>query len=144
MIGSLFSASIDAEVYKWVDKDGNVHFSDKPIDEKSQIVKVPKPLTKAQQDAAKAIARKAIQMHRKKMEIFSEEKREAAEKKKEKQAVEKKLSLACNSAKDDLSMFEAGAITYQLDETGQRVFHDKEAQQKKIAKLKDIVKELCK
>lgn len=32
--------SVEAKVYKWVDKDGNVHFSDKPVDQAAKEVEV--------------------------------------------------------------------------------------------------------
>ncbi|NTS75494.1 DUF4124 domain-containing protein [Catenovulum sp. SM1970] len=40
-IGFFFSSS-HAAIYKWTDENGQVHFSERPIDEKSKVVEVGK------------------------------------------------------------------------------------------------------
>ena len=36
----LFSLTANAEIYKWTDENGKVHFSDKPIGEKSETLDI--------------------------------------------------------------------------------------------------------
>ena len=40
LIGQLFAGQVMAEVYRWTDKDGNIHFSDKPQTDNAKQVKI--------------------------------------------------------------------------------------------------------
>jgi len=46
IVGLLISVTCTAEVYRWVDENGNTHFSDKPLDKNAKSVPIkqqPKP-----------------------------------------------------------------------------------------------------
>ena len=40
LLFSLLAGAANAEVYRWTDKDGNIHFSDKPQAEDAKQVKI--------------------------------------------------------------------------------------------------------
>jgi len=118
-----------AEIYTWTDKNGKVHFSDKPIsDEKvttikprenNNISKTVSSNSQWQQDYNKTKQAKAI----------------AAQKNaKQKQ----KNKGYCNRLKSELALYEQGGRLYLMSPDGERNYQSEEqltAQKKKFTKL---------
>lgn len=136
--GLAFSASTMAgKVYKWVDKDGNVHFGDQPPSEQAEQVNIPKhtPDThyeermRAQQEkqASEQIEREEKQKH-------------AAEEKQEAEQVKKR----CLAAKDNLRILREAGRVYTLDDKGERVYVDDKDRAARIKEAETVVKEACK
>lgn len=110
-----------AQIYKWVDENGNVHFGDKPqAEEHANDVEAieleesykPAPLTTEQQDAMRREREQRRQIAR---EIEAEK---AQEKAAAKEAKRKQIAERCAELKKDIQML--GGISL---EGGQRVFY---------------------
>jgi len=134
----VFSAAQAGEIYKWVDKDGTVHYGQQPQDLSAEPmnIKVPKssapsepqnPTTAANQQPA--------------AEGQSEE--EAALR----QAAEKKQQDAqkhnCQIAMKRLATITAGGRIYEVDEQGERVYWDDNTRQSKLAEAQKDVDKWC-
>ncbi len=66
-----FCAAVSAgDVYKWVDKDGNVHYGDRPKHDAEQVITAPSANGEtADPEAAKAAEAKAAECGRKKAQL---------------------------------------------------------------------------
>ncbi|OUR63744.1 hypothetical protein A9Q74_00140 [Colwellia sp. 39_35_sub15_T18] len=131
---SIISSDLNAEIYTWTDKDGKVHFSDKPIvDENVTTIKpkengnISNPVTQNsqwQQDYNKTKKVRAEQAQTKAKQI-------------------KKNKGYCNNLKRKLAIYQQGGRIYLMSATGERHYQSEEelaAQNKKLTKL---IKENC-
>ncbi|WP_019030107.1 DUF4124 domain-containing protein [Colwellia piezophila] len=124
LLASTYSFNLSAKIYTWTDKEGKVHFSDKPVaDEKVTIItpkknkNIANPVTTGsqwQQDYNKAKAAKAKKAQ------------------KESQLLQKNRGY-CQQLKRELATINRGGRIYVLSLSGERTFKN-EAQLKKDKK----------
>lgn len=132
----LTALPVHAEIYKWVDKDGSVKYTDTPppngaktlstIKKKAAnpaTVPVATPsgaLTNSAQTQAKGgdDAASEQELAKKKREIEEVEKKNKAEK--EAQAKQKQLN--CTAAKSNYQSYSQGGRIYKMNEKGERVY----------------------
>ncbi|MEO6024910.1 MAG: DUF4124 domain-containing protein [Burkholderiales bacterium] len=117
-----------ADVYKWVDKDGKVHYSDQPTtaDAKKLGAKSRDAVsaTRANSDgtAAKApasIADQEMEFRKRKMEKEESEKKALVAE----QDAKKKLSY-CNNLRGELQSYDDGVRIVRHSDKGERIFLD--------------------
>lgn len=141
MISIFFSSISNAEIYRWTDKNGKVHFSDKPIGEKSETldIKVQKsaPVSAKSRDERKQQAEGFL---RARQEEREEQNKKIAEKKQLK--VKKKAN--CKKFKKEYKKItEAGAVYYK-NKDGTRDWLEPKRRNKEEARLKAAIKKWCK
>jgi len=136
------SAGVQAEIFKWVDKNGQVHYDDKPplqnknrkqvmdVDENNNSVE---PLSNDRMDKRKKLLN-AIDEDR-------QQKKEQTAKAKKKKA---KLNKQCLRAKDSLKSYQRSSYVYDLDKDGNRVILPSSVRDKVIANLQKKIAENCK
>jgi len=133
------SIQVQAKVYKWIDENGKTHYSDKPFDEKSQVIKIKNQPSNPEISKAKKRAASLIDQQNKLVEIAQEDinEKKIADEKKEKTSAG--LARICNDAKTEINMLGRGFRSYTEDKNGKRHYlSDKEkienitALQKKI------------
>ncbi len=130
-----------AGVYKWVDKEGRVHFGDRPTSPQAQqftLDKAPEPSNSAAPSAAqRQITRQRM------LDMYQQEreKREAARTKKKRDA--KKLAQQCANARDRLRRYE-GSRLYKNLPNGERRYFSEAEREKTISQLKGNIKRYCK
>lgn len=132
-----------AEVYKWVDENGKIHFSDKPVDQESTEVKMKKQPTAAEILQAKRKASELINHHRKVSDNLEEEatdKQLAQEKEENRQT--KRLS-DCKDAKMEVRNLSRGYRSFILKENGERYFLSDKEKTEQIAKFEKAIAENC-
>jgi len=136
----IFSAS-HAGVYKWTDKNGKVHYGDRPNSNQATEVTI-KPSSSPNGAPKETIDnQKAIDNWLKARDVDRQEnKKKEAERAKEK-AIQKQK---CNELRTELADLEKGGVVwYDLDETGKRRFYsDKEIAQK-IEAFRKTIKRNC-
>lgn len=141
----LLSFSAHTKVYKWTDENGKVHYSDKPIDEKSQQIKMKHGPTDAEILRAKQRASSLIQHQNKVQEIANEEARDKliTEEKKEKAHVN--TMQACKEAKRLILAYSSGRPIYTRGKDGKKTYKGYTDDQKNqmIAQLQKSIKENC-
>ena len=133
---SLAIAAVHAEVYKWVDDQGKVHYSDAPP-RGTVSKKVELPVNTPQQRENAQERLKAFLEQRKAQEaIHNQEqadKREAqATKRREK---EERLG-RCLAAQEQLDLLQLGRPVFDMDEKGQRVYLEDKDRPAVIARLR--------
>lgn len=131
------------EVYKWVDENGKVHYSDRPKDENAQAVEIKDNVTPEQQAEARLQAQKLIRLQQRRVAIEMEnaydQKLQAHEN--AKKAAE--LAKTCKEAEKAVKILEFQAPVYQQDEKGGRRFIGDEERKKELRNLKDNIAKHC-
>jgi len=128
LLSLAFSANLAAEIYTWTDKDGKVHFSDKPIaNEKVTTIK-----PKVNENIANAVTKDSQwqQDYNKAKQVKAEQAEKVA-----KQARENKGY--CDQLKRELATINQGGRIYVMSPEGERSFQSEAqllAEKKKLTK----------
>jgi hypothetical protein len=136
MLSSAFSLPLQADIYKWVDEQGNVHFGDKPLDpdraSQAQAVKLKQgyqPTERTAQEQQEFEREQWLQGKRTEMLRRDEEKAAAEAQARRQQAKAER----CNDLQETLTKLDTVAmengvrvITYLEDDTGQSVSSDRQ------------------
>jgi len=140
----LFTPINQAEVYKWTDKEGKVHYSDKPIEGKTKALKMKRrPSEKEIYQANKRA--KSILNHQQKLQEIA---RDDAQDKKiiadgEEKAEKKRLAY-CQNAQRQIFRLGRGRRTYTTNDDGSRYFMSDEDKNKMIDEYKsEMAKKRC-
>jgi hypothetical protein len=127
-----------AEVYRWVDDDGKIQFSDRPLNDKSEKMKLDTKrnsysgggILERQRDLLDEYRADDLQQERKDRQAAIEEARE------------KDLQQRCIRAKDRLKSYE-GSSLYRLDPKGERIYYSEEERSKAINKYQKLILANC-
>lgn len=127
-----------AQLYRWVDKEGKVRYTDTPppAGVKSSSIKAP-AAPEAAKPAAKAASKDAAKDAKKDAKAEKEDPVE-----KEKQAAT--FREYCGRAKGELATLESGQRISRTDEKGERYFLDDSQRAQEVAKARASVSEWCK
>ncbi|MGH8524753.1 MAG: DUF4124 domain-containing protein, partial [Gammaproteobacteria bacterium] len=129
-------AAVHAEVYKWVDDRGKVHYSDDPP-RGTVSKKVELPVTTPQQRENAQQRLKAFLDQRKAQEaIHNQEQADKGEAQATKRREEEERLGRCLTAQDELNVLELGRPVFHKDEKGQRVYLEDKDRPAEIARLK--------
>lgn len=133
----------DAQLYKWVDEQGKVHYSDQPADAKTKsesTLNIPnQPGTPSGADGGKSWQDKEQE--------FQKRKTSAAEAEAKKQKAEQEAKTQrenCEKAKQNLSQLESAVPVYTFNEKTGRTLLNQEQRTQEIAKARKSVAEWCK
>lgn len=125
-----------SEIYRWIDDNGKVQFSDRPLNNKTKKLDVDTRqnsyggILKRQRELLNEYQSNDVQQQ--------QEKRQAAA-----QAVkDERLQVRCINAKDRLRNYQRGAL-YRLDENGERIFYSEEDRTKAINKYQQLIQKNC-
>lgn len=135
--------SVQAKVYKWVDKNGKVHYSDKPFNEQSQEIEIKSDISPEKQRAAQARANQLIQQQNRLLTEQRETQAEHLKKQKQENAKKKKLNIACINAKESLRVLKMQRPVYHVDDKGERQFISDEKRKEGIAELNANIARHC-
>lgn len=142
----LATATVAAQVFKWIDKDGKVNFSDTPPPaeavkgEAKKLTVLPAANTPAPAPAkVKIVVDQAKEAEKKKTELADKAKKDEAAEQNAKQNEER-----CKDAKRYLSTLDSGTPIRQSNDAGERVFMNDEQRASETARAKIAVTESCK
>lgn len=131
------SVNAYAEIYKWKDAQGKVHYGDKPVvgGEQLNIKKtaVANPGNKQSRE----------ERRRKLIESFDEDRKDKKEKQAKKRKERAKLNAQCGRAKDTLRRYKEASGLYDVDKDGKRKFISNENREKIIRKTQLDIKKHC-
>lgn len=135
-----FSLPCQAEIYKWTDSNGTIHYDDKPpLKNKKQLMNI-----REENNSVDAVSGDRLKKRKKLLEAMDEDrklKKDEAAKKKKKKA---KLMKQCNNVRDSLKSYQRSSYVYDLDKDGNRVALPSSARDGVIARLKKQITENCK
>lgn len=133
----LFPAVAAAEIYKWVDEQGQVHYGQSPpADQQAETVKGPPGVDTEG-------ARKALQERRDKLKELDEQRaeRKKAAMEAEQQAQARKER--CNAARESLAQLRTQNRVQYINEDGERAFLSEEQRQQRLDEAQKAVEESC-
>lgn len=136
----LFALSTHAEVYRWVDENGNTQFSDKPpAKTKAESIELKVPTSSYSGRDVQTRQRDTLES----MVQHREEKQKASDKA-EKQALRaEKFARRCIYLKDKLKRMNRAGRLYSLDKEGERVILDDDQRLENIQNLKANIEKNC-
>lgn len=142
------SVALAEDVYKWVDKNGNVHYSDLPpaSAEAKKMVKKTKdavatPTAAAQPGQSKPAANfadKELEFRKRKVEAEEAEKKQQLA-----QAEAKKKEDHCRSLRGNLRSLQEQGRVYRYNEKGERTFLGDDERKQELAAVESEFRELC-
>ena len=143
LIGMLLTLAAPAEIYKWVDDEGKVHYGEKPPNTNTE--KAVETIKIKEDDVSTDDTKRANEAFKKKSKSLDENRKK---RKKEKLAKKKKASeqaekeMACEAAKALLAFYSAprAAIT----DGGEYTWLEEEEKQAEIIKIKAQMEKVCK
>lgn len=129
-----------ADVYRWVDEEGGVHFSDKPKSHPSaEKIEIKTDTVRPDPNQQKRLK---YQQHL--LSVIEEERnikqKKLAEKKKKKE--ERKKS--CKKARKTLDEYLTSGQLYGIDKKGNKFYLSDDEREQEIKKAKEVVKYWCK
>jgi len=133
------SAHAHADLYKWTDAQGKVHYSDQPPTAKAQLIKngaAGQADATAQATQSLDAKDQAYQKRRKE----AEEARTKAEKEAEQARVRREN---CAKARNNLSTLQNSPRVYSTDAAGQRTYMDDAARARELASSQKAVSDFC-
>ena len=149
-IAALLLANVSfAEIYKWVDEQGNVHYGDRPVGQ-SEALDIPSKASpnlsnssaSSPADSA-AIAQQRQQQRQRLLDSYDQERAEKNQAKAERKEKEEKHKRACVQARDKLLSYQRASAIYDVDDDGKRVYISQEEREASEARLRDAIKKNC-
>ncbi len=141
LLFACLSATTHAQVYKWVDADGKVHYGDRPKTTGVEEIKIkPAPPAVSGPDVTKKNQRDIDNWLKARDVEREQDKRKQAAAKIERDKLMRKCAHVRNELRD---MERGGVVWYDLDDTGKRRYYsDKEIAQE-IVDLKKTIADNC-
>lgn len=136
----LNAATVSAEVYKWVDEHGNVHYTDqKPPDDKESAkvdVKVHNTRKDAELDAYREYTKRNREAAATEAAINEKRKAKARQKK-------QKHQQACEQVRKRKREYSQGGVIYSKKKDGERKFYSDEERAEVLRKLNKTLEKHC-
>jgi len=135
---NFYSVYVSAEIYKWVDEQGNINYGDKPVVDSNEVqVDVTDKGNVKISDTREKNRQKLLDAYN------QDQSRENKEKEKQKKQ-KKKRQRDCAQAKDYMRTYDRARSLYSLDKEGNRVTLSDKERKKSTAELKKYIKKNCK
>lgn len=139
LVGALASTPVNAELYRWVDEHGKVHFSDKPVDaENAETMDIKGPPRIGQDDTVQQINDRVKRLHDTENEQRDMESRAAAEAREKKEQIAKR----CQRARVELRKY--NGPVYKLDPDGSRRYLTDEEHTRDKNRISEWIEQNCK
>lgn len=147
LAGLLVAVPVQAELYKWTDAQGRVHFTDKKPEGNGKVetLKAPQvrsPAGGAEASAATGDSQSVLDRQKRMADILAQEReqREAGEARKRKEEAARQQK--CHEARDYRRNAD-GARLYDINQKGERVYMDDKAHAAHMRELDQAIKDLC-
>lgn len=134
------AVNVNAEIYKWIDENGRVHYDDKPpVTEKKELMDI-----NEEANSVEVLSADRADKRKKLLDAIDEDRQ--LKKDKEEKAKKKKTELTkkCHHARDNLKSYQRSSYVYDLDKDGNRVVLPSSARDSIIASLKKQIEANCK
>lgn len=133
----LFGINVNAEVYKWVDDEGNVHYGDRPGQTDSEKVDVNES-THSVPDYEKQ-----LDQQEKLLQVYEEERLEKKQQRVDAQKEREIRKKQCVVLRNRLRSLKSANVIYTLDDEGNRVYKDEGFQETQIKEIESQLTKNC-
>ena len=121
--------TLHAEIYKWIDKNGNVHFGDKPDEDADNVESVEIRQSTPRSDP---VLERRLDEQNKVLKVLEEDREEREVRKKK-----------CDWARDYKRRLDSAGPIYKLDKEGNRVYFNEEENKAERRKVEDLLRKWC-
>lgn len=128
---------VHAELYRWVDEKGQVHFGDQARDATTHAIK-PHSGPPKQDDG-----RQRLYKTRKLLNAYQIERQQMREQQAKQKAAAEKQKRDCNRARDNLRKYTDYGNIYQLGDDGERVYLSAKERMALLQRSRKAVERLC-
>jgi len=138
---AISSAALADEIYKWIDKDGNVHYEDRPSGDPSE-----EQLRFSYNRTNSEALQNRVESHRDSEKSRREARAEAVEEKRvaeEDRVAAEQQQAECESYRARLDTMINKRRIYRIDEAGERVFLDEAQRAESRLRAETYIKESC-
>ena len=143
IVALLSSLFLEAKVYKWVDENGKVHYSDKPFNKGEKELNIGSNLSPEKAAKAKAEAQLRLQkLQRQVNSVLADQRSEKNANAKSAQE-QKKLDHVCGLIDKQLKLLNQQVRIVETDKQGEMKFLSDEQRATQISKLKELQKKNC-
>ena len=125
-----------AGIYKWVDDEGQIHYSEHPVGNDAEKIKIRTNETTK--------PRKINQADKKVVEATEDAKKKAAEEKQEEVVSKKEKRQYCNEAKHDLAVIQSRGRLREINAKGEYTYLSESQRQQRITAAQKKKREFCK
>ena len=137
LITLMFISPVNAGIYKWTDSNGNVHFGDRPVDNKSATELNIKTNNKTGVTNSSGNKKEREYLLKK----IEKDKKESAKKRKEKIKSDKKRRRLCSSYKSRYQSLLQSNRSYTMSPDGERTY---QSEAERTARKKNLKKNISK
>ncbi len=128
-----------AEIYKWTDADGQVHYGEKPVGPQSREVRID-----TAPGAAPPDQRRRLENIKRWNAARQRERQQAREREAKRKAEEARREKHCGKLRNQLADLERGGVNwYELDAQGERRYMSEQEVASRTVKLRQRVKQAC-
>lgn len=139
---ALFSLNAQAGLNKWVDAQGNVHYSDTPP-QNVKTQSVPNISGTGQSAAPATYSTKSYVEREAELKKTKQEKEEAAEKQVQQAAQAEEKKQSCTAARQNLRFLEEGPRIVTYDANGEKTYLDDAAREQRLNDAHKAVSNNC-
>ncbi len=139
---SFISLSALAELNKWVDENGKVHYSDSPPPN-AKVESVRNISGKGQQAAPADYSSKSYSQREAELNKARQEKKESSEKSAREAAQQAEKKRNCAAARENLRVLESGTRLVTYDENGEKRFLDDADRAQRLNDARNTVSANC-
>lgn len=141
---ALFSSlSLEAKVYKWVDENGKVHYSDKPFNKGEKELNIKSNISPEKAAKAKAEAQLRLQKLQRQVNSVLADQRSQKNAKAKSNQEQKKIDHVCGLIEKQLKLLNQQVRIVETDKQGEMKFLSDEQRAAQISKLKELQKNNC-
>ncbi|WLQ14661.1 DUF4124 domain-containing protein [Hahella aquimaris] len=134
-----FGASVQAEIYKWVDEHGEVHFSDTRQHKDAKVIKVQPNVTDAQKRDAEQVGQRYQRIY----EQYKVEEAARVAHEKERAAQKAKVDNYCAQLRKDINQIDQGYAFARIKDDGTPEYVSDEEIAQRRNKLQALYQEKC-
>ena len=135
----LAGAPAEAQVYRWTDGDGNVHYGDRPPgagQDSDSLDLAPAP-GRDSDHAARSLKRRRL------LDAFEAERAEREQAEADAAEARRVQAARCDRARRTLASFERAGLLFTTDENGQRVYLSDEQRRRALTDARSWIAENC-
>lgn len=140
---ALISVLTQAEIYKWKDANGKVHFSDRDPKQSAEEVILGPDVSEEKRERARKKAKEFIERQQRKSAFQAEEAGKIKKREREEKVNLAKKKNYCAKAKRELKILKMGVPVYRADKSGERSYLDDAKREAEINAWRQNIRQYC-
>ena len=139
----LLSVVNAATVYKWIDEDGQVHYSSRSDNENAEEIEIKNRYIDSGNSTVPLSAEERVNKQKRFLDALDAENKSISEDKRKKKEQEELRVSRCNASRDQLRRAENASALYDLDEKGNRILLNKKQYEQAMSQARARVEKWC-